>query len=33
VIVSEELEAIEPLWKAGLEAAFAAYRPATAAQI
>ena len=29
MIVSEELEAIEPLWKEGLEEAFAAYRPAT----
>ena len=30
MIVAKELEAIEPLWKAGLEAAFAAYAPATA---
>ena len=30
MIVSQELEAIEPLWKAGLEAAYAAYLPATA---
>ena len=30
MIVSEELEAIEPLWKAGLEAAYSAYFPATA---
>jgi hypothetical protein len=28
VIVAEELEAIESLWKAGLEEAFDAYRPA-----
>jgi hypothetical protein len=31
VIVPEELEAIESLWKAGLEQAFSAYQPATAA--
>src|SRR5207302_8399461 len=31
VIVPEELEAIESLWKAGLEEAFSAYQPATAA--
>jgi hypothetical protein len=31
VIVIEELEAIEPLWKGGLEEAFTAYQPATAA--
>ena len=30
MIVSNELEAIEPLWKAGLEAAYAAYLLATA---
>jgi hypothetical protein len=29
MIVSKELEAIEPLWKAGLEAAYSAYLPAT----
>ncbi len=31
MIVADELEAIEPLWKAGLEDAFQAYREATAA--
>jgi hypothetical protein len=31
VIVTEELEAIESLWKTGLEEAFAAYQPASAA--
>jgi hypothetical protein len=31
VIVPGELEAIESLWKAGLEEAFGAYQPATAA--
>jgi hypothetical protein len=30
LIVERELEAIEPLWKEGVEEAFAAYRPATA---
>ena len=30
MIVSKELEAIEPLWKAGLESAYAAYLLATA---
>ena len=30
MIVAEELEAIEPLWKAGLEEAFIAYQPAAA---
>jgi len=30
VIVTDELDAIESLWKAGLEEAFTAYRPATA---
>jgi hypothetical protein len=29
VIVTEELEAIESLWKTGLEEAFSAYQPAT----
>jgi hypothetical protein len=29
VIVADELDAIESLWKAGLEEAFAAYQPAT----
>ena len=29
MIVEKELEAIEPLWKEGLEEAFAAYRPST----
>jgi hypothetical protein len=32
MIVADELEAIETLWKAGLEEAFAAYQPAAAAQ-
>ena len=31
MIVTEELEAIESLWKTGLEEAFGAYQPATAA--
>jgi len=30
VIVADELEAIEPLWKSGLEAAYSAFREATA---
>jgi len=30
VIVAQELEAIEGLWKTGLEEAFGAYQPATA---
>jgi hypothetical protein len=30
VIVTDELEAIESLWKAGLEDAYSAYQPATA---
>ncbi len=30
MIVADELEAIESLWKTGLEEAFSAYRPATA---
>jgi hypothetical protein len=30
VIVTEELEAIESLWKTGLEEAFSAYQPASA---
>jgi hypothetical protein len=29
VIVADELEAIEPLWKTGLEEAYSAYREAT----
>jgi hypothetical protein len=31
LIVAEELEAIEPLWKAGLEEAYAAYQPVAGA--
>jgi hypothetical protein len=30
MVAEDELEAIEPLWKAGLESAFAEYRAATA---